>query len=58
MRSFRGAKDREIINFDSSNMSLQIDFFAGMRDHTARLYVDEKKHLTLNGIKESNLILN
>lgn len=54
MRSFRGAKDREIINFDAQNMSLQVDFFAGLRDHSARLFVDEKKHLTLNGIKENN----
>lgn len=54
MRSFRGAKDKEIINFDAQNMSLQVDFYGGLRDHTAKLFVDEKKHLTLNGIKESN----
>ena len=54
MRSFRGAKDREIINFDSQSMSLQVDFYAGLREHSAKLFVDEKKHLTLNGIRESN----
>ena len=54
MRSFRGAKDKEIISFDSSRMSLQVDFYAGLRDHSARLLVDDKKHLTLNGIKENN----
>ncbi|MBR5271881.1 MAG: DNA replication/repair protein RecF [Clostridia bacterium] len=54
MRSFRGAKDKEIINFDSSSMSLQVNFFAGMREHSARIFVEEKKHLTLNGIKENN----
>ena len=54
MRSFRGAKDREIINFDSQSMSLQVDFYAGLREHSAKLFVDEKKHLTLNGIRENN----
>ena len=49
-KSFRGAKDREMIGFDASSTRLELDFFGDGRDQTARLELSPKKRVFLNEI--------
>lgn len=54
-RSFRGAKDSELINFGRENARLVIGFFSEDREQTAEiLYLNGKKEVKLNGIKQSS----
>ena len=54
-RSHRGAKDRELINFDSSEGEAGIEFYSQKREQTAsfKLYKNKNKELTVNGIDRS-----
>lgn len=50
-RSFRGAKDREMVAFDANRAKLSLDFFAGGREQTADIAIEQRRSVTLNGIK-------
>lgn len=50
-KSFRGAKDKEMIAFDQTGASLQMDFFAAGRDQTAKLLIDKGRNAVLNDIR-------
>ncbi len=50
-KSFRGAKDREMIPFHAENASLTLDFMAEGRDQQATLLIDQRRQVTLNGVK-------
>ena len=51
VRSFRGAKNPELIQKGQSFARLKLDFFAGQRDQSAELVITDKKQATLNGVK-------
>ena len=53
-RSFRGAKDAELVSLQNEAARLEMDFYAGGRDQNASLLLDEKRHAVLNGIKLSS----
>ena len=53
-RSFRGSKDSELINFNSSKAILDMDFIAFDREQQAHLEICEGKKFTLNGIKKTS----
>ncbi len=50
-RSFRGAKDSEMVAFGEERASLLLDFYARERDQQASLTVQNKRIATLNGIQ-------
>ncbi len=49
-RSIRGAKDSELITFDSARASLELSFCAGGRAQEATLTVAARRQATLNGV--------
>ncbi|MEG1774754.1 MAG: AAA family ATPase, partial [Oscillospiraceae bacterium] len=49
-RSFRGAKDAELVPLGQSAARLSAEFFCGGRDNTAALRFGEKRGAKLNGI--------
>lgn len=49
-RSFRGAKDAELISLEDEAARLEMDFYGGGREQTAALLLNEKRNATLNGI--------
>lgn len=49
-KSFRGAKDCEMISRDSGVCSLNMDFFAGGREQNAKISIGEKRSVSLNQI--------
>lgn len=49
-RSFRGAKDAELISLEREAARLDMDFYAGGRGQSASLMLDEKRHAVLNGV--------
>lgn len=49
-RSFRGAKDAEMVAKDGESASLSLEFFAAERDQRAELTLDPRRHATLNGV--------
>ncbi len=55
-KSFRGAKDREMIPFDADKARLTMDFFAGGRDQQATLTIEQRRQVTLNGIKQASAV--
>ncbi|MCD7873026.1 MAG: DNA replication/repair protein RecF [Clostridiales bacterium] len=56
-KSFRGAKDSELINFDSKFAKLKIDFKNKNRNQRAELIIDDKRNAVLNGIKKKSASL-
>lgn len=50
-KSFRQAKDREMVSFDQRGYKLSLSFFAKERDQTAGLVYLGKKETRLNGVK-------
>ena len=50
-RSFRGAKDREMVAFDAARAKLHLDFFAGGREQNAAITIEQRRSVTLNGVK-------
>ncbi len=50
-RSFRGSKDAEMINFNSSKAVLNMEFFAEGRQQDIHLEIGEGKKFMLNGAK-------
>lgn len=53
-RSFRGAKDAELISLQDKAARLDMDFYACGRDQNASLLLDEKRHAVLNGVQLSS----
>ena len=51
VRSFRGAKNVELITKGEKFSRLELDFFAEKRDQSASLIITDKKQATLNGVK-------
>lgn len=52
--SFRGVKDRELIQFNCHNSKLQLSFSAQGREQQAQLHLGEKKEVLLNGVKKKS----
>ena len=53
-RSFRGAKDPELITFDRESAALELAFFAGGREQEATVTVRHRRQATLNGVTLSS----
>ena len=53
-KSFRGAKDKELVKFDCDYAKMKLDFFANGREQTAEISIKDRKTVTLNGIKKRN----
>ena len=49
-RSFRGAKDRELVQFGCEKALLTMDLFASGRAQEAKITVDTRRHAELNGL--------
>lgn len=54
-RSFRGAKDAELISFDSSHSALSLSFYAQGREQEAEIDLGEKRSARLNGVGLSSV---
>lgn len=50
-RSFRSAKDKDLISFGSKKSLLSMDFFAEDRDQYAEIEIGDKRSFVLNGVK-------
>lgn len=58
-KSFRSARDREAVKFGEDYSHTKIVFDAAMREHSAEIYITDKKSVKVNGInleKQSELI--
>ena len=53
-RSFRGSKEKELIRFGCDFSKTEMNFFDEMRNRTAVITIDEKKHLELDGVNFSS----
>ncbi len=49
-KSYRGAKDREVILFGEKRAELGASFLAGGRGQTVQIFLDDTKRVLLNGI--------
>lgn len=50
-RSFRGAKDREMVAFGEEKAKIALDFVANGREQRADITIAERRTVTLNGVK-------
>lgn len=54
VRSFRGARDNELINFDKQFSSLEMEFFSEEREQTAKIEIKNgKREAYLNDVKKN-----
>lgn len=53
-KSFRGAKDAELIRFGAEEAKLSLRFEAGGREQTADIRIAGRRQLTLNGIPQKS----
>ena len=53
VRSFRGAKNAELIAKGEKFARMELAFFAEKRDQNASLVITDKKQATLNGVKQA-----
>lgn len=53
-KSFRSAKDKELIKFDCDFTRLKLNFSANNREQTAEIIVKDRKTVQLNGIKKKS----
>ncbi len=53
-RSFRGAKDAEMLQFGAKEAKISLDFFAGGREQTAEITIRQRRQASLNGLKLSS----
>ncbi|MGN0468610.1 MAG: DNA replication/repair protein RecF [Acutalibacteraceae bacterium] len=53
-RSFRNAKDSELINFNSPKAVLSLDFFGSGRDQSLFLEIEKGRKFMLNGVKKGS----
>ena len=49
-RSFRSIKDKDVVQFGCDEARLRMEFFSGNRNKEAEIKIDEKRHITLNGV--------
>ena len=56
-KSFRGARDSEVIMLGQDYAKLEIDFSAGNRQQNARLTINNRTTATLNGIKKKIVMM-
>lgn len=49
-RSFRGAKDAQLIAFDETSAVIGAEFFAGQRDQKAQITISPRRTAVLNGV--------
>ena len=54
-KSFRAKKDNEMINFNSENASIEVEFEKSDRDGKIKIELGNKKNIFLNGIKIKKL---
>ena len=50
-RSFRGAKDSEMVAFGAEKAALTLQFEAGKREQEAAITIGQRRSATLNGVK-------
>lgn len=53
-KSFRGAKDGELVAFGEQKATLTMDFEAGERQQSAELSIVKRRSLTLNGVPQKS----
>ena len=53
-KSFRGARDSELVQFGKEQAQLQIHFVSGNRPQTAMLQIKKRRSATLNGIAKTS----
>lgn len=53
-KSFRGARDNQLVKFDCPKSKLQIEFEGNGREQTAEISIEKKRIATLNGIKKKS----
>ena len=53
-KSFRGAKDKELIKFQEEKSKLFLSFYAEERNQEAEIEIENKRKASLNGIKLSS----
>ena len=54
-KSFRGAKDKELINFVESSAQIEIDFFSRERDQTSAITIkNNKRFAVLNDVEKKS----
>lgn len=56
-KSFRGAKDSQLVKFEKERSRLQIDFYGRDREQNAEIIIDTKRYASLNGIKKKSASL-
>lgn len=49
-KSFRTSKDTELVNFNSENSKVSIEFETDLRTNSASVFIDKKRHASLNGV--------
>ena len=54
-KSFRGARDKELVKFGSEFARLQTEFEAGGRQQNAEIRIKGKREASLNGIKKKSV---
>lgn len=50
-KSFRGAKDSELVAFEQPKSALALDFYAAGREQTAVIQIEKKRRAALNGVE-------
>lgn len=50
-KSFRGARDKELITLGREKSRMEIEFFSEEREQTAEIIIDVKRRATLNGVE-------
>lgn len=53
-KSFRGVKDKQLIQFEKESSRLTIDFFGSERNQSAEIVIKDKRYASLNGIKKKS----
>lgn len=49
-KSFRTSKDTELVNFESENAKISIEFETELRKNTSSVFIDKKRQASLNGV--------
>ena len=53
-KSFRGAKDSELVEFENEKAKLELEFFSHGREQSAEIIIDGRRNTYLNGVKLKN----
>lgn len=49
-KSFRTSKDTELVKFKSENSRISIEYETDLRQNSASVFIDKKRHASLNGV--------